>query len=204
LRATIMAVDVDGRWIAGIGDPSVVGWVTVAVYAVGAALAARNAAAAQRSGVPLSFWLVLTAVLLALGLNKQLDLQSWFGQTGRDMAISQGWYESRRAVQAAFIALLGAVAVALLVWARRQWAGLWSEYRWVFAGVTLLLVFIVIRAASFHHIDEFIGIDIGVTNFGRALELAGIVAIGAACVQWHAMHRKRVRVFAAGRAHRQR
>jgi hypothetical protein len=196
-----MALDNDGRWIAGIGDPSVVGWVTVAVYAVGVTLAARNAAAAQRSGVPTSFWFVLTAVLLALGINKQLDLQSWFGQTGRDMAIAQGWYESRRAVQAVFIALLGATAVALLVWARRQWAGLWHEYRWVFGGITLLLVFIVIRAASFHHIDEFIGIDVGVTTFGRALELTGVLLIGAACAHWHAMHRRRVRAFAVRRGY---
>jgi hypothetical protein len=199
-----MAVDAEGRWFAGIGDPSLVGWVTVGVYAVGVALAARNAAAAQRSGVPTSFWFVLTALLLALGLNKQLDLQSWFGQTGRDLAMSQGWYGSRRAVQAVFIVLLGAGAVGALVWARRQWAGLWSEYRWVFAGVTLLLVFIVVRAASFHHIDEFIGVDLGVTTFGRALELAGIVAIGAACAHWHAMHRRRVRAFAVGRAYRPR
>jgi hypothetical protein len=199
-----VAVDVDGRWIAGIGDPSVVGWVTVGIYATGVVLAARNAAAAQRSGVPTSFWFVLTAMLLALGLNKQLDLQSWFGQTGRDMAIAQGWYESRRAVQAVFIAVLGAGAVGALLWARRQWAGLWHEYRWVFGGVTLLLMFIVIRAASFHHIDEFIGIDVGVTTFGRALELAGVLAIGAGCAHWHAMHRRRVRAFAAARAYRQR
>jgi hypothetical protein len=196
-----VAVDIDGRWVAGIGDPSLVGWVTVGVYAAGAALAARNAAAAQRSGVPVSFWLVLTAVLLALGLNKQLDLQSWFGQTGRDLAKAQGWYESRRAVQAAFIVLLGVGAVALLVWARRQWAGLWSEYRWVFGGLTLLFVFIVIRAASFHHIDEFIGIDVGVTTFGRALELAGVGIIGVACARWYAMHRRRVLAFAVNRAY---
>jgi hypothetical protein len=196
-----MAVDADGRWIAGIGDPSMVGWATVAVYAVGVTLAARNLAAAQRSGVPTSFWLALTGALLALGINKQLDLQSWFGQAGRDMAIAQGWYGSRRAVQAVFIALLGVGAVALLLWARRQWAGLWSEYRWVFVGVALLLVFIVIRAASFHHIDEFIGIDVGVTTFGRALELAGVLVIGAACAHWHAMHRRRVRAFAAARAY---
>ncbi len=199
-----MAVDADGRWVAGIGDPSIVGWVTVGVYAAGVALAARNAAAARRTGVPTSFWYALTAMLLALGLNKQLDLQSWFGQTGRDMAIAQGWYESRRVVQAVFIALLCAGAAGVLLWARRQWAGLWREYRWVFAGVTLLLVFIVIRAASFHHIDEFIGIDVGVTTFGRALELAGVAWIGAACAQWHAMHRKRVRAFAVGRAYRRR
>jgi len=65
-------------------------------------------------------------------------------------------------------------------------------------------VFIVIRAASFHHIDEFIGIDVGVTTFGRALELAGVGIIGVACARWYAMHRRRVLAFAVGRAYRQR
>jgi hypothetical protein len=195
-----VAVDVDGRWVAGIGDPSLVGWVTVGLYATAAVLAARNAAAARRTAVPTGFWVALTAVLLALGLNKQLDLQSWFGQVGRDLARAQGWYEARRGVQAVFIAALAACVVALLLWARRAWAGLWSEYRWVFGGIVLLMTFIVVRAASFHHIDEFIGVDIGVTKFGRALELIGVVAIAAACVHWHAMHRRRVRRFAVARA----
>lgn len=195
-----MAVDVDGRWVAGIGDPSLVGWVTVGLYATAAVLAARNAAAARRTAVPTGFWVALTAALLALGLNKQLDLQSWFGQIGRDLARAQGWYEARRGVQAVFIAALAACVVALLLWARRVWAGLWSEYRWVFGGIVLLMTFIVVRAASFHHIDEFIGVDIGVTKFGRALELIGVVAIAAACVHWHAMHRRRVRRFAVARA----
>jgi hypothetical protein len=195
-----VAVDVDGRWVAGIGDPSLVGWVTVGLYATAAVLAARNAAAARRTAVPTGFWVALTAALLALGLNKQLDLQSWFGQIGRDLARAQGWYEARRGVQAVFIAALAACVVALLLWARRVWAGLWSEYRWVFGGIVLLMTFIVVRAASFHHIDEFIGVDIGVTKFGRALELIGVVAIAAACVHWHAMHRRRVRRFAVARA----
>lgn len=186
-----MAVDAEGRWFAGIGDPSMVGWITVAAYTVAALLAARNAAAAQRAALPAGFWLVLAALLLLLGVNKQLDLQTWFGQTGRDMALSQGWYEQRRAVQAAFIVLLCVAAVALTFAARRYWAGRWREYRLAFGGVCLLMVFIIIRAASFHHTDEMIGISLGVTTAGRSLEIVGVLVIAWACAHWHALQRRR-------------
>ncbi len=195
-----MALDGDGRWVASIGDPSPVGWITVAAYAVAALMAARNAAAAHRTAVPTSFWIALTAVMLALGINKQLDLQSWFGEVGRDMARAEGWYEQRRVVQAAFLVALAAGAVGVVAGARRYWAALWHEYRWVFIGITLLLMFIVIRAASFHHIDEIIGVDIGATSLGRAFEIVGVLAIAVACAQWHRMHRRRVRRFAIERA----
>jgi hypothetical protein len=195
-----MALDVDGRWQASIGDPSPIGWITVAAYAVAALMAARNAAAARRTAVPTSFWIALTAVMVALGINKQLDLQSWFGEVGRDMARAEGWYEQRRVVQGAFMVALAVGAVGVVAGARRYWAALWHEYRWVFIGITLLLMFIVIRAASFHHIDELIGIDVGATSLGRAFEIVGVLAIAVACAQWHRMHRRRVRRFAIERA----
>jgi hypothetical protein len=186
-----MAVDAEGRWVAGIGDPSPVGWVTVAAYLAVALLAARNAWAARRDGAPSSFWATLALAMFVLGLNKQLDLQSWFGQTGRDMAIAQGWYDVRRTVQAVFIVVLALGAFGVVLAARRAWAGLWHEYRFVFVGIVVLLVFIVIRAASFHHADEIIGIDVGGTNLGRAFEMLGVLTIGAACWHWHAVLRRR-------------
>ena len=148
-----MAAGPDGRWTVGIGDPTLLGWVTVAAYAAAALLAWRNVGAARRTAVPHGFWIALTTLMLALGLNKQLDLQTWLSQAGRDLAIAQGWWEQRRVVQAVFIALLAAGAVGVVVWARRQWHTLWHEYRAAFVGVCVLLFFIVVRAASFHHID---------------------------------------------------
>ena len=180
-----MAVDVHGRWVAGIGDPSLVGWITVGAYALAALLAARNVAAARRSAAPTAFWWLLLALLLLLGVNKQLDLQTWFGQTARDMVLAQGWYERRRVLQALFVALLCGGAATLLLAARRHWGARWAEYRWVFGGLLLLAVFVVIRAASFHHTDELIGFSLGSTTAGRALEVTGVVVIAWACMRWH-------------------
>jgi hypothetical protein len=67
-----MAAGPDGRWEIGIGDPTPLGWITVAAYAAAAVLAWRNAGAARRTAVPHSFWIALTALMLALGINKQL------------------------------------------------------------------------------------------------------------------------------------
>ena len=184
------AIDAEGRWVAGIGDPSPMGWITMAAYGAAAAVAARNAFAARRRAAPVGFWFALTVLLLLLGINKQLDVQTWLGQTGRDIALHQGWYEQRRTVQASFIVLLGAAAVALVGAARHYWAALWLDYRWVFLGVVLLAVFIVIRAASFHHIDDFIHLDLGKTTLGRAFEMLGVMVIAAACVHWHAAQRR--------------
>lgn len=195
-----MALDVDGRWVPSIGDPSPVGWITVAVYAVAALLAARNVAAARRTAVPTSVWITLTIVMVALGINKQLDLQTWLGEIGRDVARAQGWYEQRRIVQGAFLVALTLGAVGLVAGARRYWAASLLEYRWVFAGITLLLMFIVVRAASFHHIDQLIGVDVGVTSLARAMEIAGVLVVAVACAHWHRMHRRRVRRSAIERA----
>lgn len=195
-----MAAGSDGRWHVGIGDPTPIGWITVAAYALAAWLAWRNVGAARRTAVPESFWVALMGLMIALGLNKQLDLQTWFAQTGRDMALEQGWYEQRRVVQAVFIAALAAGAVAVVWWARRQWQTLWHEYRAAFVGVCVLLVFIVIRAASFHHIDMILRSDLGATPLHRALELMGVLAVAAGSAWWHAMHKRRVKRFAMQRA----
>jgi hypothetical protein len=197
-----MATGAEGRWQIGIGDPTPVGWITVAGYALAAWLAWRNVGAARRTAVPESFWVALTLLMLVLGLNKQLDLQTWLSQTGRDLALEQGWYAQRRVVQAVFIAALAVGALVTVWWAHSQWQTLWHEYRAAFIGACVLLTFIVIRAASFHHIDLILRSDLGATSLHRALELIGVLAVAAGGAWWHAMHKRRVKRFAMQRAMR--
>ena len=85
-----MSTGVGGRWVPGIGDPTAIGWITVAGYVLAAGLAWRNVVAARRTAVPAGFWIALGALVVALGINKQLDLQTWFAQTGRDLSLAQG------------------------------------------------------------------------------------------------------------------
>lgn len=165
------------RWTPGIGDPTIMGWVTVVAYFAAAVLCFRTA---RRNPDARRIWWALTTFLVLLGINKQLDLQSWFTQEGRDLARGEGWYDSRAAVQRAFIAAI--VGLGLTVSGLSFWATLRrpATVRVAVAGLAVLLAFIAIRAASFHHVDLFLGSTLLGVRFNWLLELGGIAIIGAA------------------------
>lgn len=174
-----MAVGVDGRWQLGIGDPTVMGWVTVCGYGATALLALR---CARRASQPteFGFWAIAAGALLLLGVNKQLDLQSLATQIGRDLALAQGWYGARRLVQAAFIGALvalGAAAGAWLLWLTRR---MHVATQLGGAGLVLLVVFVVIRGVSFHHVDDILGSRIEGIRYNWLLELTPLALIAGA------------------------
>ena len=172
-----MSVGVDGRWEPGIGDPTAIGWITVVAYGVAAALSLR---CARRTVIGLEhwFWVGSAIALVLLGINKQLDLQSLFTQIGRDIAMREGWYAERRIAQAAFVAALGVaglVALVGLLWLVRR---LPRATQVAGVGLVLLIVFIVIRGASFHHIDQMVGSSFEGIRFNWILELTPLLLIG--------------------------
>jgi hypothetical protein len=131
-----------------------------------------------------TFWFALCGTLVFLGFNKQLDLQSCFTQVGRDMAKSEGWYEGRRTVQAIFVvvmAILGLLTIAAAYWYIHS---SWRRYRFAFFGIIYLVTFVIIRAASFHHMDIFLQSTFAGIAFNHILELGGILFIG--CAAWNA------------------
>lgn len=178
------------QWRAGIGDPSLMGWVTVAAYFIAGALCLRLALQAgrgdgnwrSREGV---FWLVLCLAMFFLGINKQLDLQTWFTLTLRKLSRSQGWYEYRRPLQVVFILLLatgGVVGCRLLYLLTR---GRMRENSVALAGIVFVTCFVMIRAASFHHVDLFLKRDVAGVRMNWVLELTGIgLIIANALWKW--------------------
>lgn len=179
-------------WHAGIGDPSLLGWLTVIAY-VGAALLClrcyrlsfpvalssdRNPAAPRER----TFWLATSMMLLALGANKQLDLQGFLTAFARTLAKEEGWYQWRRPAQYAFVILvtaIGGAAVIAMLWACRR-AGGWAQLAEF--GVITLCAFVLTRAASFHHVDELLGRPIGLFTLNHTLELSGIGLISVAAI----------------------
>jgi hypothetical protein len=182
LELIVLAEVVDGRWRPGIGDPTFLGWVTVAAYLVAALASFRAAWREPRSkdlspARPATFWLVLCGLLLALAINKQLDLQSLLTQIARDLLRSLDLYRERRMLQVGFIAIVAlacAGAAAAFFWAaRRMLPGRWLAL----LGTTFILGFVVVRAASFHHVDAFLAARIGGMKWNWLLELTGIIAV---------------------------
>lgn len=190
----LAAIDPDtGRWRPGIGDPTVYGWVTVAAYLGTAALLLANRRLAARLGLADAFWPVAGLLMLALGINKQLDLQTWFTQVGRDLALAQGWYDDRRVMQAAFIAALTLGGVAITLCMRRLLRSAWDQYRLCAIGVVVTLVFVVVRAATFHHVDRMLGMDFAGLRVNVLLELGGIALVLIGAVLWRRRSRQRER-----------
>ena len=171
----------DGRCSPGIGDPTAMGWVTAAAY-FGVALLCGGCAKSESLGGRQVFWLSVAAMMALLGINKQLDLQSWFTQMGRDLALAQGWYVHRQAVQAGFIVALTLGLITFLLWVQRATRALGGEIRWACLGLVLVALFVLVRAASFHHVDNLLHLELGGLRINWIMELGGIGCIGAAAV----------------------
>ena len=174
-----------GHWSPGIGDPTIMGWLTVVLYAIGAwqcfRLATRHSSMQGRREVAL--WWILALGLLALGVNKQLDLQTALTEMGRIVAVQNGWYERRHDVQLEFIygvAVFASLAVIALAFLARK-----AHPATIVAlvGSAFLMTFIVIRAASFHHFDLFINSEYLGIRMNWILEIGGICII-IASARW--------------------
>jgi hypothetical protein len=191
LTGSMLLAAVEGeRWRPGIGDPTVLGWVTVAAYfltAVGCGVAAccepmPDGTRRPRTR-PSRFWLALTILMVALGINKQLDLQSLATQIGRDVIKTWGLYSERRELQFGFIvavALVCAGALVSFLWAARRTL----KRRWpAIVGMLFILGFVVIRAASFHNVDAFLAARLGGLKWNWILELGGIGIVAGAALR---------------------
>lgn len=151
-----------GHWTPGLGDPSIGGWVTVVLYAGAALTVLRlllvwNTARKHTARHEHWFWRVLFAGLVLLGINKQLDLQSALTEIGRILADKQGWYEDRRQIQMAFIAGIAMMGLTLIAAMLNLTWGAPASAHWALLGGVGLVIFVIIRAASFHHVDEMLG-----------------------------------------------
>lgn len=188
MDAILLVSGADGRWAPGIGDPTVGGWLAVVAYFAAAGLCLRawrrDAGASDSGSLPdartAAVWLGLAMLCAALGVNKQLDLQSFVTQIGEDIARAQGWYEHRRTVQAWFVVAMAVLGLAGgaggLYLLRDRLAQLWPAI----VGAGLLATFVVIRAASFHHVDVMLS---GPAKLNWIFEIGSLCVIGWASLR---------------------
>jgi hypothetical protein len=165
-------------WSLRLGDPDAIGIALAIGYALAAALALtvvfRGPFRSGHRKAERALWMTSAAVLVVLALNKQLDLQVFVTSTARCVARAEGWYDSRRALQAGvtiWLILMAAVLVPLLlVWLRRAMRG----NLLLIGGMILLVVFVLIRVVSFHHMDHFLRTDILSVRLHRWVEAAAL------------------------------
>jgi hypothetical protein len=179
-------------WRPGFGDNTIIGWTITASYFVATAFcfAAWRREVALEASVPAgrqpNFLLGLTLAMLFLGLNKQLDMQILVGQIGREALQSLGLYGGRRRIQLAFIAVVAIVACFAVWRAFAYTRRVGARYRFALVGIIYLAAFVIIRTASFHHIDILLGTRIEDVKINTFFELGGTlsVAFGAFLILW--------------------
>ena len=187
------------NWKPGIGDPTVIGWITVAGYFLAALLLLykrKLALSLFPSHWKQHRWVLLAFALLmiALGINKQLDLQTFMTNVGREMAEAQGWYENRRLVQMGLLAALAGAVVALAIVIVRV-KGILRPHRLALVGILFLLGFVAMRASSFFKVDRLLGFQLAGVKMNWLFELGGIgIVIVSVVVSLLALRKARVQV----------
>jgi hypothetical protein len=175
------------RWRPGFGDPTPMGWLTTAAYALAAftayAAARRAGRAPGLASGSRSIWILVTALMTFLGLNKQLDLQSLLTDVGRVISWKLDFYQQRRDYQKWFMvgmlaaSSLGALSTLVI------WRCFWKQHVLLASGLVPLLAFIALRAGEFHHISGFSGRHPSGAGAGALLETGGIVLIWLAAMR---------------------
>ena len=172
--------------LAAVGEADFADWLTVAAYMLTALLAGRAGGKAwlSRQTRDRVFWTITAVLLCFLGVNELLDLQTLLTDLGRVHARAYGWYEQHRQVQYVFVIVLGFVALAAglgMLWLTRRTH---PAVRLALVGLVFIGLFVFLRAASFHHLDDLLGQDALVFSWGTLQELAGIAIVALAAQRY--------------------
>jgi hypothetical protein len=186
----------DGRWVPGIEDATAGGWLTVGAYLLASALCLLWALVPGRGRL----MPVLIAVgMLLLAAFKQFDLQGWFTVEVVRTLQAIEMEDDRRVLAAAFrgaIVVAGIVMVASLLWCGRE---RFREAGVALVGASLLLVVLLIRAASLGRVDPALGGSLWAARLDWVLELGAICIVGAgAAIGWR--HRQAFETGPLGRS----
>ena len=152
------------------------GWITVLAYLACGFLSVM--VWRQRSEPLLRrFWAFLAVLMLLMAINKQLDLQTALTQTGRCLAIAQGWIAYKRLVQLLFILSMIAAMVFALRRGRQVMLPYLPSHRLALAGTVFVAGYVLIRATSFHFIDIIGGTMMFGLSMNFFLENVGLLLI---------------------------
>lgn len=146
-----------------IGDPSTLGWVIFFTYFVASLTCgytgwyskrkySRYRGCSDLRSDTYWVWYPLTALLLLLGFNKQLDLQTWLRWFGEKATKYLGMYEHRRIVEAIFVVCLAILCFGVIgfwIWRLRKRL---KRYGPTILGMICLCLFVVVRSAHFNHV----------------------------------------------------
>jgi magnesium-transporting ATPase (P-type) len=147
----------DARWLDS--SPSRAGVLVVAAIAC-ASMGRRDLrlARAQPDGAPAShlwpqFWFMTSVLVVMIAVGRLLGVGELVSEAGRQESQASGWYEVRRPVQAAAVALVATVWVATVAWTIVRFPIRRRRFIAPSVVVTTMLCFVAVRLVSLHHVD---------------------------------------------------
>ncbi len=179
-RWTLLRTCLAQSWNPHWSDADFLGVTLTFLYVTAALMTTYAALQVWVSGSPRSgrwLWTLAAVCLILLAINKQLDVQTFFTQTGRCVARAEGWYGERRSFQE--VATLGIFTVATFVGATlmvtsRRGNGL------MIAGLGLLTTYVALHVLSFHHMDSLLKTPLFGLGLARIIELSSLLVINYA------------------------
>jgi len=170
------------RWAPVTGDDTTLGWATVGLYFAAAALStlvmlSRRSIFTSHHYRQYVLWGSLILIMLALGFNKQLDIQTLFTEIARYFSHEHGWYGERKTYQLMFIGAVVGFSVFLSLFLLYIYRYVLFKNSLVIVGLCFLLCFVAVRAASFHGFDDIINETFAGYRVNAVLEMPGIVLI---------------------------
>jgi hypothetical protein len=177
-------------WQLRFDNPDFRGWAVVAGYVMAAVICARTAwILGKREGEEkrgATVWWLLASGLLFLGINKQLNLQTLLIVLVRQAALAGGWYAQRRLTQRVFSALLTLAGLTALWILRARFRPFFAANPRVFAGMLIMVLFVLVRTASINHIFARPGRpedDEQENKWTWVLEIGGSACLGWAAIR---------------------
>jgi len=175
-------------WSPSIGDPNVLGWTIAITYVVAGVLCMNTGfqrkkfSTASDQPTHLWIWFALGFLMIALGLNKQLDIHKLLTEIGREIVKNHGWRAQRKNIQTAFVLGLACVGLILVVGKLYLIRNRLREFGLALIGLMSLLAFTIFRAASLYRLGNLVNrLPYYGDEMNAGLELGGafLVALGA-------------------------
>jgi len=122
-------------------------------------------------------WVCISLFLLAMGINKQLDIQILLTMVGKHIAWDFELFEFSRVLWKTFALgiLISVIIVGILIVYKSK--GILHKEKLSLVGVTLLLLFTLIRVGSISHIRIVAYLQYRVIPKIHGLELLGLIII---------------------------
>jgi hypothetical protein len=165
------------------GQLTALGWTMLALYLVVALLAFRTAAVSgsANSTAMGRVWVCLGIILTALGLNKQLDLQTSLIELGRHIALREHLFAYR--LELYFVFFLGFILTIIALFAAfilrfsTDVGKFARQFPLATSGCGLICAYIIIRAAFIDNLNRILGFDLSQIPFLWLLEAGGLLLI---------------------------